>query len=241
MKIKCIAIDDEPLALKQISGFVEKTPFLELVASCKSAFEAMDVLAKQEVELMFVDIQMPDLTGIDFVKSLNNEQRIIFTTAYQEYALEGFKVDAIDYILKPFGYDEFLKAANKALSHFDLLKKAASQDTSQDVSKDDYLFVKSEYKIKRINLNNIQYIEGLREYVKIVLKDEKPVMSLMSLKSLEEKLLSNRFMRVHRSFIVNLDEVQTIERSRIIFGKTYIPVSEQYKDKFQNFLGKRFL
>ena len=237
MIIKCIAIDDEPLALKQVSSFIEKTPFLELVASCKSAFEAMEVITKQEVDLMFVDIQMPDLTGIDFVKSLNREQRIIFTTAYQEYALEGFKVNALDYILKPFGYDEFLKAANKALSHFDLLKKARVQEDS----KDDYLFVKSEYKIKRINLNDIQYIEGLREYVKIVLKDEKPVMSLMSLKSLEEKLPQNRFMRVHRSFIVNLDEVQTIERSRIIFGKTYIPVSEQYKNQFQEFLGKRFL
>ena len=237
MIIKCIAIDDEPLALKQVSSFIEKTPFLELVASCKSAFEAMEVITKQEIDLMFVDIQMPDLTGIDFVKSLNREQRIIFTTAYQEYALEGFKVNALDYILKPFGYDEFLKAANKALSHFDLLKKARVQEDS----KDDYLFVKSEYKIKRINLNDIQYIEGLREYVKIVLKDEKPVMSLMSLKSLEEKLPQNRFMRVHRSFIVNLDEVQTIERSRIIFGKTYIPVSEQYKNQFQEFLGKRFL
>ncbi|MCK5028155.1 MAG: response regulator transcription factor [Bacteroidales bacterium] len=235
--IKCITIDDEPLALKQISGFVEKTPYFELVASCKSAFEAMDVLSKEKVDLMFVDIQMPDLTGIDFVKSLNNEQRIIFTTAYQEYALEGFKVNALDYILKPFGYDEFLKAANKALSHFDLLKKA----TVQNDSKDDYLFVKSEYKIKRINLNDIQYIEGLREYVKIVLKDEEPVLSLMSLKSLEEKLPQQRFMRVHRSFIVNLDEVQTIERSRIIFGKAYIPVSEQYKDKFHDFLEKKFL
>lgn len=237
MIIKCIAIDDEPLALKQVSSFIEKTPFLELVASCKSAFEAMEVITKQEIDLMFVDIQMPDLTGIDFVKSLNNDHQIIFTTAYQEYALEGFKVNALDYILKPFGYDEFLKAANKALSHFDLLKKARVQEDS----KDDYLFVKSEYKIKRINLNDIQYIEGLREYVKIVLKDEKPVMSLMSLKSLEEKLPQNRFMRVHRSFIVNLDEIQTIERSRIIFGKTYIPVSEQYKNQFQEFLGKRFL
>jgi two-component system, LytTR family, response regulator len=237
MIIKCIAIDDEPLALKQISKFIEKTPFLELVAPCKSAFEAMEVITLQEVDLMFVDIQMPDLTGIDFVKSLNSEQQIIFTTAYQEYALEGFKVNALDYILKPFGYDEFLKAANKALSHFDLLKKAIVKDDPND----DYLFVKSEYKIKRINLNDIQYIEGLREYVRIVLKEEEPVMSLMSLKSLEEKLAQNRFMRVHRSFIVNLGEVQTIERSRIIFGKTYIPVSEQYKDKFQDFLGKRFL
>lgn len=237
MIIKCITIDDEPLALKQISGFVEKTPFLELVASCKSAFEAMEVLSTNEVDLMFVDIQMPDLTGIDFVKSLNQEQKIIFTTAYQEYALEGYKVDALDYILKPFGYDEFLKSANKAKSHFELVEKA----TIQVDAKDDYLFVKSEYKIKRINLNDILYIEGLREYVKIVLNQENPVMSLMSLKSLEEKLPSDHFMRVHRSFIVNLNEVQTIERSRIIFGKTYIPVSDQYKDKFQEFLGKKFI
>jgi DNA-binding LytR/AlgR family response regulator len=237
MIIKCITIDDEPLALKQVSSFVEKTPFLELVASCKSAFEAMEVLSKEKVDLMFVDIQMPDLTGIDFVKSLNKEQKIIFTTAYQEYALEGFKVDALDYILKPFGYDEFLKSANKAKTYFELIQNSGSKGES----KDDYLFVKSEYKIRRIDLNEILYIEGLREYVKIVLKEEKQVLSLMSLKSLEEKLPSERFMRVHRSFIVNLKEVQTIERSRIIFDKTYIPVSEQYKEKFQEFLGKRFI
>ena len=237
MKIRCLTIDDEPLALKQISGFIEKTPFLDLVASCKSAFEAMEVIEKNEIDLMFVDIQMPDLTGIDFVKSLNQKQKIIFTTAYQDYALEGFKVDALDYILKPFGYDEFLKAANKAKVHFDLVNKASLKVEE----KDDYLFVKSEYKIRRINLSEILYIEGLREYVKIVLKDEKPVLSLMSLKSLEEKLPDNRFMRVHRSFIVNLDEVQTIERSRILFNKIRIPVSDQYKDKFQEFLGKRFM
>lgn len=235
--IKCITIDDEPLALKQISAFVDKTPFLELIGSCKSAFEAMDVISKNEVDLMFVDIQMPDLTGIDFVKSLDKGQKVIFTTAYEEFALEGFKVDALDYILKPFGYDEFLKAANKARAHFELIEKA----TIKVESKDDYLFVKSEYKIQRINLNDILYIEGLREYVKIVLKQDKPVLSLMSLKSLEEKLPSNRFMRVHRSFIVNLNEIKTVERSRIIFDKTYIPVSEQYKEKFQDFLSKRFI
>lgn len=237
MKIKCIAIDDEPLALKQIASYIAKTPFLELIGSCKSAFEAMEVLSKEKIDLMFVDIQMPDLTGIDFVKSLNKEQKIIFTTAYQEYALEGFKVDALDYILKPFGYDEFLKSVNKAKAYFELV-----QNKSIEIeSKDDYLFVKSEYKIRRIDLNEILYIEGLREYVKIVLKNEKPVLSLMSLKSLEEKLPEARFMRVHRSFIVNLNEVTTIERSRIIFDKTYIPVSDQYKDRFQEFLGKKFI
>jgi len=237
MKIKCIAIDDEPLALKQIATYIKKTPYLELVSTCKSAFAAMDVLANSEVDLMFVDIQMPDLTGIDFVKSLDKGQKVIFTTAYQDYAIEGFKVDALDYILKPFGYEEFLKAVNKAKAYFELVAKSSLNIDA----KEDYLFVKSEYKIRRINLVDILYIEGLREYVKIVLKNEKPVLSLMSLKSLEENLPSNRFMRVHRSFIVNLDEINMVERSRIIFDKTYIPVSEQYKEKFQEFLGKRFI
>jgi two-component system LytT family response regulator len=238
MQIKCIAVDDEPLALKQISGYIKKTPFLELVGSCKSAFEAMDILSKNEVDLMFVDIQMPDLTGIDFVKSLNKGQKIIFTTAYEEYALEGFKVEALDYILKPFGYEEFLKSANKAKSHFELLEKATTKD---EENTDDYLFVKADYKIQRINLTDIVYIESMREYVQIVLKDSKPVMTLMSLKSLEEKLPKERFMRVHRSFIVNLNEIKTVERSRIIFDKKYIPVSDQYRERFQEFLGKRFI
>lgn len=235
MKIKCIAIDDEPLALKQLSDFIKKTPFLELVSSCKSAFEALDLISNLEVDLLFVDIQMPDLTGIDFVKSLNRNKKVIFTTAYQDFALEGFKVEALDYILKPFGYNEFLKAANKANEYFNLLDKASVIAEE----KDDYLFVKSEYKIRRINLADILYIEGLREYVKIILKEEKPVLSLMSLKSMEDKLPENAFMRVHRSFIVNLNEVQTIERSRIVFGKTYIPVSDQYKEKFQKFIEKK--
>lgn len=237
MKIKCIAIDDEPLALKQISAYIEKTPFLELVASCKSAFEAMSTLSNHEIDLMFVDIQMPDLTGMDFVKSLDRGIKVIFTTAYEEFALEGFKVDALDYILKPFGYDEFLKSAIKAKSQFELIEKA----TIKVDTKDDYLFVKSEYKIQRVELNDILYIESLREYVKIVLKSDKPVLSLMSLKSLEDNLPAETFMRVHRSFIVNLNQIKTIERSRIIFDKTYIPVSDQYKEKFQEFLGKRFI
>lgn len=239
MQIKCIAIDDEPLALKQISGYISKTPFLELVAGCKSAFDAMEVLENNEVHLMFVDIQMPDLTGIDFVKSLHRDQKVIFTTAYEEYALEGFKVQALDYILKPFGYDEFLKSATKAKAHFDLLEKASTQPKAS--SDGDYLFVKADYKIQRINLTDILYVESMREYVQIVLKNAKPVMTLMSLKSLEEKLPKQHFMRVHRSFIVNLNEIKTIERSRIIFDKKYIPVSEQYREQFQEFLGKRFI
>lgn len=237
MQIRCLAIDDEPLALQQLSGYITKTPIFELIASCKSAFEAMEIMDANEVDLLFVDIQMPDLTGMDFVKSLKKDVKVIFTTAYEEYALEGFKVDALDYILKPFGYEEFLKAANKANDYFSLKEKA----TISVDSKNDYLFVKSEYKIRKINLDNILYIEGLREYVKIHQTEGKPILSLLSMKSLLAKLPEERFMRVHRSFIVNLDKINTIERSRIVFGDVYIPISDQYKEQFQKFLNRNFI
>lgn len=237
MKIKCLAIDDEPLALRQISDFIRQTPYLDLIAECKNAYEAMEVLEKEEVKLMFVDINMPGLNGLDFIRSLVSGPEVIFTTAHSEFALEGFKVDALDYLLKPIGYNDFLKAANKAKSYFETLKRA-----SQNTIEEEYLFVKSEYKIIRIELKDIKYIEGMREYVRIHSMSIKPVMSLMSMKSLVEKLPPARFMRVHRSYIVNLAQVTTIERSRIIFDKdVYIPVSDQYKEKFQEFLDKHFL
>lgn len=238
MMIKCIAIDDEPLALRQISDFIRKTSFLELTGECKNAFEAIDLLNRDAIDLMFVDINMPGLSGMDFIKSLSNKPQVIFTTAYSEYAVEGFKVDALDYLLKPIGYNAFLKAANKARLFFETKDKAEYNEEN----KENYLFVKSEYKIVRINLNDIKYIEGMREYVRIYIENARPVMSLMSMKSLEEKLPSNTFMRVHRSFIVNLLKITTIERGRIIFDKdVYIPVSDQYKDKFQEFIDKHFL
>jgi two-component system LytT family response regulator len=238
MMIKCIAIDDEPLALRQISDFIRKTPFLELAGECKNAFEAIDILNREAIDLMFVDINMPGLSGMDLIKSLGNKPEVIFTTAYSEYAVEGFKVDALDYLLKPIGYNSFLKAANKARTFFETHEKAA-RITEE---KGDYLFVKSEYKIVRINLGDIKYIEGMREYVRIYLENGRPVMSLMSMKSLEEKLPAERFMRVHRSFIVNLSRVSTIERGRIVFDKeVYIPVSDQYKEKFQQYIDKHFI
>jgi two-component system LytT family response regulator len=233
MKLNCIAIDDEPLALKQVAGFIEKTPFLSLAGSCKSAFDAMEILTNNKIDLMFVDIQMPDLSGLDFVKSWGENQKIIFTTAFEEYALDGFKVDAIDYLLKPFGYEEFLKAAKKAASYFELLERAGKKNQKVE----EYIFVKSEYKLVKISFKDIVYIEALREYIKIVLHNDKPVHTLQSIKSIEEKLPGN-FMRVHRSFIVNLDYVKLIEKGRIIFDKVYIPVSEQYKTDFQNYIEK---
>lgn len=238
MKIKCIAIDDEPLALKQIGTYIEKTPFLESVAFCQSAFEAMKYLSGNEVDLMFVDINMPDLNGMDFVKSLTQKPQVIFTTAYSEYAMEGFQVDALDYILKPISYGVFLKAANKAKTWFELNSKYA--ETIQTTA--DCIFVKSEYKLIRLLLSEIKYIESSNEYIQIHLINDKPITSLIRLKVMEEQLPKDKFMRVHRSFIVNLDRVKVIERNRIIFDHNiYIPIGEQYKEAFQSFVDKTFL
>ncbi|MFA9392829.1 MAG: LytR/AlgR family response regulator transcription factor [Prolixibacteraceae bacterium] len=236
--IKCITIDDEPLALKQMVSYIEKTPFLELCASFDNAFSAIDFLQNNDVELMFVDINMPDLSGMDFVKSLERPPRVIFTTAYSEYAMEGFKVDALDYLLKPISYADFLKAANKANVWF------GKNESEVSVLKTDeeFMLIKSEHKIIRINLSDIKYIEGMREYVRIHLLNQKPIMTLLSMKKVEESLPNAEFMRVHRSYIVNLKRITTIERMRIIFDeKVYIPVGDQYKEKFQEYLDQNFL
>jgi DNA-binding LytR/AlgR family response regulator len=236
--IRCIAIDDEPLALTQIAGYIKKTPFLELVGQYESALKAINILENSPVDLMFVDINMPDLSGMDFVKTLENPPRIVFVTAYSEYALEGFRVDAIDYLLKPISYVDFLKSANKVKSWFDINKQKSVEVRSNK----DFLFIKSDYKLLRINFADIKYIEGMSEYIRIHLANSKPVMTLLSMKSIEEILPPDRFMRVHRSYIVNLTKISVIERNRIIFdGNVYIPVSEQYKKNFQSYIDKNFL
>ena len=236
--IRTIAIDDEPLALQLVEGYVERTPGLLLAGSFDNPLDAIDFMNHERVDLILVDIQMPDLTGIEFTKTLEKGPKVIFTTAYEKYALEGFRLDVVDYLLKPFSYEEFLKAVNKARK----LIKLENLELNQIEADHEFLFLKSEYKIRRINFNDILYIEGLKDYIKVYTASEtKPILSLTSLKLLETKLPDSRFMRVHRSFIVNLAKIHTIERSRIIFGKTYIPVSEQYKDKFQEYLNKNFL
>ncbi len=237
MNIKCLAIDDEPLALKQIGSYIQKTPFLELAGLCNSALAALEHLSVSKIDLLFVDINMPDLSGMDFVKSLKEKPFIVFTTAYSEYAVEGFKVDAVDYLLKPFGYADFLKAANKVRS----LAELSSAPAAEAVPGKDYLFVKADYKVLRIELSEIVYIESMHEYVRIHLENNKPVMTLLSLKTLEEQLPSDRFMRVHRSFIVNSQKIKIVERNRIVFDKVYIPVSEQYKTSFQEFMNRNSL
>jgi len=236
--ITTIAIDDEPLALKLVTGYIEKTPGLKLLAGFDNPLDAMEFMADKSVDLIFVDIQMPDLSGLQFTRSLVRGPKVIFTTAYEKYALEGFRLEVADYLLKPFSYEEFLKAVQKVQRLIKLEKNAPDQVDANN----EFLFLKSDYKIKRINFNDILYIEGLKDYVKVYIQNSvRPIMSLTTMKLLESKLPESKFMRVHRSFIVNLEKIDTIERSRIVFGKTYIPVSDQYKDKFQEFLDKNFL
>ena len=238
MKIKTIAIDDEPLALTLVTDYIRKTLFLELTATFDNPIDAYEYLTHESVDLILVDIQMPDLNGIEFIRSLNSSPKIIFTTAYANYAIEGFKLNATDYLLKPFSYEEFLSAVKKALKQIEL--ETNSMTTVE--ANNQFLFLKSEYKIRRINFNDIRYIEGLKDYIKVFITNEpKPVLSLNSLKAIEQKLPEEKFMRVHRSFIVNLEKIETIERGHIVFDKVYIPVSDQYKEKFQVFLDKNFL
>jgi len=239
MKISCIAIDDEPLAVKKISAYIQKTPFLELVAECRSAFEAMEIINNRTIQLIFIDINMPDLSGLEFVKSLADKPYIVFTTAYSEYAVEGFQVDAADYLLKPVTYSSFLKAANKVRNLIDLTANSQKESIRATAS---HLFVKSDYKLIRIELDDIKYIESQHEYIKIHLTNSDPVMTQLSLKAIEEQLPSDRFMRVHRSFLVNLKKISVVERNRIVFdGKVYIPVSEQFKEKFQEYIDGNFV
>jgi DNA-binding LytR/AlgR family response regulator len=237
--ITAIAIDDEPLALQLITGYIKKTPLLRLAGSFDNPVDAAEFLSENHTDLVFVDIKMPDLSGIEFARLIEKGPKVIFTTAYEKYALEGYKLEIIDYLLKPFSYEEFLTAVRKARR---LIKLEQLQAQDKVDSNDEFLFLKSDYKIKRINFNDILYVEGLKDYIKIFTgNDPKPVLSLSTLKLIESKLPENKFMRVHRSFIVNLARINTVERSRIVFGKTYIPVSDQFKKRFQEFLSNNFL
>lgn len=240
VQLTCMIVDDEPMALNLVESYVNKTPFLVLKKKCGSAIEAMQFINSEPVDVLFLDIQMPDLTGLEFSKMLPKNTRVIFTTAFDQYAIEGFKVEALDYLLKPFDYAEFLTAANKALEWFTLIR--GNNTTSGITHEKEFLFVKSEYKQLRIKLSDVLYFEGLKDYIKIWVKDNpKPVLTLMSLKSLEEELPETQFMRVHRSFIVSLKYVEIIERSQIIINNQRITVSEQYKPKFLEFINRNSL
>lgn len=234
MTLNCAIVDDEPLALNLLESYVNKTPFLTLAGKYSSAVQAMKELPGKQIDLLFLDIQMPELNGLEFSKMVNSHTRIVFTTAFGQYAIDGYKVNALDYLLKPISYVDFLQAANKAVQWFELL-----QQPKEEI---DSIFVKSEYKLVQIELKNILYVEGLKDYIKIYEEgNPKPILSLMSMKAMEEMLPASRFMRVHRSYIVQKDKIRIIDRGRIVFGKNYIPVSDSYKQTFQEFLDKRTL
>jgi DNA-binding LytR/AlgR family response regulator len=238
MKIKCIVVDDEPLALDLVCNFVKKTGFLILIEKFDSALDALSFINDNPVDLMFLDIQMSDLTGMELARVLEGRKdrqspKIIFTTAYNQFAIEGYKVDALDYLLKPFGYEEFLNASQKALRYFE-----KQNDRKQSV-KDDFIFLKVEYQLVKVMLRDIVLVEGYKDYVKVHLLDKNaPLLSLTTLKSMEELLPEGQFMRVHRSYIISLEHIKSISKSTVNMGIMNISVSDGYKDNFMEFVNK---
>ncbi|RTQ52107.1 response regulator transcription factor [Hymenobacter gummosus] len=255
MILNCIAVDDEPLALGMVCAFIEQTPFLKLVGRYGSAVEALRGLHQpdMQVDLIFLDIQMPDLNGLELARVLGrgeDKARIVFTTAFNQYALEGYKVDALDYLVKPFNYDEFLRAALKAKGYFELIRRPApaapapaaappAEPAPVPAPEDQYLYLKVEYQLVRVALSDILYIEGLKDYIKVYRRSEtKPLLSLSSLKAVEDKLPARRFMRIHRSYIVALDHIASVTRGTVQIGGETIPVSDSYREAFDKYLSR---
>lgn len=243
--LKCIAIDDEPLALRQLTSYISKIPYLDLVAKYNNALEAQQMLAGKKVDLIFVDINMPDLNGVDFVRALIDRPMVIFTTAYSEYAVEGFKLDAVDYLLKPFSFADFSRSAAKANSLYELRQgrlPAQPDSDSEATPKDrEYISVKADYKVSLVRIADIVYIESEGEYVRMHLCDGSTITTLFRLKNMEAALPSEQFMRVHRSYIVNLRAIRSYVRGRIFLSDTeYVPIGENYKEAFQNYIDRHF-
>jgi two-component system response regulator LytT len=236
-RLRCLAVDDEPLALGLVCAFIEQTPFLELVGQHDSAVAALQAVhAQPDVQLLFLDIKMPNLSGLELARVLQNGPRVIFTTAFNHYALDGYKVDALDYLLKPFSYEEFLRAALKARTYFELLAKSTAPLALAPVSAppdSDHIYLKVEYQLVRVALADIIYVEGLKDYVKLhLVSAARPLLSLTSLRGLEEKLPAGRFLRIHRSYIVGLGHVQAVGRGTVQLRGQTLPVSESYREVF---------
>lgn len=269
--MKCAIIDDEPLALGLLESYVKKTPMLELCGCYSSAIEAMGGLQKKPVDILFLDIQMPDLDGLEFSRTIDTARtRIIFTTAFSQYAIDGYKVNALDYLLKPISYADFVGAVSRAQKWYEMSQlkwqsavqsSEATTDNQKDVnelstelsesattlsastgSDDGYVFVKSDYKLLRVDFADIEYIEGLKDYVKIYLSSaQKPILSLTSMRSLEQTLPPSTFYRVHRSYIVNMSKVRVFERGQIVFDDKYLPISDSYRERVQQYLNSHLL
>ena len=260
--IKCLAIDDEPLALKQLATYIEKIPFLELAGQCQSALEARQLMEQDLIDAIFIDIHMPDLSGMDFVRQLAAPPIVVFTTAYAEYAVEGYKVDAVDYLLKPFGLDEFRRAAEKVRKVYESQQHAATTTAKEEQAEvHTSLFLKTEHRVVRISVDDIRYIEGMSEYVKIHLDGQKPVTVLLAMKKLEEQL-PPYFMRIHRSYIVNMNKILEVNKNRVVVAPptsaamdshashaaagsspepAYLPIGDLYRERFSEWVSSRLL
>lgn len=258
--IKTLVIDDEPLALQQLAAYVRKIPFLDLVAECQSAIEARDIINNERIDAIFVDINMPDMNGMDFVRSLAAPPLVVFTTAYSEYAVDGFKVDAVDYLLKPFGLDDFKRAAMRVKHRFELENPTAAEPTDNNAAvnaapsvsdanpaasdaiptDDDSIFLKTEHRVVRVNIADIRYIEGMSEYLKVHIEGQRPIIMLFSMKKMEERLPSH-FLRIHRSYIVNMRRVQEVTKNRIVMDSdTYLPIGDMYKETLSAYLADKY-
>ena len=240
--IRVLAIDDEPLALKQLTSYIKKVPFLELAGECQSALEARELMENEVVDVVFCDINMPDLSGMDFIRQLAAPPLVVFTTAYSEYAVEGYKVNAVDYLLKPYGMNDFLRAAMKVQEQYNLRHHDTPRESSP-VQDDGTLFVKTDYRVVRISINDIRYVEGMSEYLRIYLEGQpKPVITLLSMKKMDDYLPAGQFMRIHRSYIVNRQKIQEVNKNRVILDSdTYLPIGDLYKEQFNDYLAQKFL
>ena len=240
--IRCAIVDDEPLAVELLASYVNKIPFMELTGKYSNATDALKGIADAPVDLLFLDIQMPELNGLELSRMLPETTRVVFTTAFEQYALDGYRINALDYLLKPITYPTFLEACNKALKWFSLTRQPepAAAAPAPQPEEPNSIFVKSEYKLLQIKLDDIRYIEGLKDYVKIYTEQSQhPILSLMNMKAMEQMLPPSRFMRVHRSFIVSKEKIREIDRGRIVFDDVYIPVGDSYKATFQAFIASR--
>ena len=238
--IKCLVIDDEPLALQQLASYVEKIPYFTLVAQCHGAVEAREIIDRERVDAIFVDINMPDINGMDFVKQLSAPPIVVFTTAYSEYAVDGYKVDAVDYLLKPFGLDDFKRAATKVKKRYELENNAAAQQPADD---DDSIFLKTEHRVIRANIADIRYVEGMSEYLRIHLNGhDKPLVVLLSMKKLEERLTPHNFLRIHKSYIINMRHFLEMNRTRVTLdNQVVLPFGDSYREKLNSYITSKLL
>src|ERR1043165_3460844 len=235
--IRCIAVDDEPLALELLEDNISQVPYLQLVAKCSNAMEAMKILEKEKVDLLFLDIQMPGLTGLQFIQSMREKPMIILITAYEKYALDGFNLDVTDYLVKPVSLDRFIKACNKAKELFELRQKPKTKGPEQGP---DYFFVNVDYSLVKVNFNEIKFVEGLKDYIKIHLKNtQRAIITRMPMKTIEEELPGNKFLRIHKSYIVSKDHVTAIRKNSVFIDEMELPVRENFREAVLNLTGRQ--